>query len=244
MNVAICDDSLSERRTIQEWITDYLGERPQLAGQLFLFENGKALLDAVKKRGGFDLYLLDVIMPEMNGIQSGLKLRELGAGGEIIYLTSSKDYAVDSYYTNAFFYLLKPVERKVLFSVLDKAAEKLNRRRREKIVIKTSEGQRCILLDQILLAERKGHSVQYYCTEETVNSLTFQSPFREVMTPLLADRRFYLCGVSLVCNLQRISAITGQNVVLDNGISFTVPRRGAAALKAAWGGYWLTEGER
>ena len=56
MNVAICDDSLSERRTIQEWITDYLGERPQLAGQLFLFENGKALLDAVKKRGGFDLY--------------------------------------------------------------------------------------------------------------------------------------------------------------------------------------------
>ena len=71
MNVAICDDSLSERRTIQEWITDYLGERPQLAGQLFLFENGKALLDAVKKRGGFDLYLLDVIMPEMNGIQSG-----------------------------------------------------------------------------------------------------------------------------------------------------------------------------
>ena len=58
-------------------------------------------------------------MPGVNGIAVGLRLREMGAAGEIIYLSASRDFAVESYQAQAFFYLLKPVASDRLFPVLD-----------------------------------------------------------------------------------------------------------------------------
>ena len=60
--------------------------------------------------GGFDLYVLDVVMPDLNGIEAGRTLRALGTAGEIIYLSQVADYAPDSYDVQAFYYLLKPID--------------------------------------------------------------------------------------------------------------------------------------
>lgn len=82
------------------------------------FQSGYELLDAVERSGSFDLYLLDIVMPEQNGIEVGLSIRKLDGLGLIVYLTTSPDYAVDSYLTNAFHYLLKPVRWEQMVSVL------------------------------------------------------------------------------------------------------------------------------
>lgn len=60
--------------------------------------------------------------------------------------------------------------------------------------------------------------------------------------PLLADRRFYLCGASFVLNFQHVTGVDGQAALLDNGQTVVLPRTAAAAFKKAWGGYWLEEG--
>ena len=66
-------------------------------------------MDAAEKLGGFDIYILDILMPGMDGIELGVRLRELGYDGSIIYLTSSTDFAIDSYKAEASNYILKPV---------------------------------------------------------------------------------------------------------------------------------------
>ena len=63
-------------------------------------------------------------MPGCNGIDTGRRLRVLNKSGEIVFLTSSNDFAADSYDVRAFFYLLKPVEETKLFQVLDRAVKK------------------------------------------------------------------------------------------------------------------------
>ena len=164
-----------------------------------------------------------------------------GNGGEIIYLTQSNDFAADSYDVHAFFYLLKPVDQAKFFQILDGAVETLQRRQNCAVVVQTPEGSRRILLDHIRYVERMGRCMRYDCTSGDVVSQTIRVPFREMAAPLLAHRRFFLCGASFVLNFQHVIGVSGQTALLDNGQSITLPRTAASEFKKAWGNYWLEE---
>ena len=241
LRIAICDDEEKQLKQTAELLNTYLQSRPDLQGQVELFPSGGSLLERVEEDRSFDLYVLDILMPELSGIDTGRRLRTLGEGGEIIYLTSSNDFAADSYDVRAFFYLLKPVEQGKLFHVLDGAVEKLNRRRSSAIVIATVDGPRRILLEHIRYVERVGRCVRYYCTDGTVDSQTIRVSFREMAAPLLADQRFCLCGASFVLNFQHVTGVNGRTALLDNGQAVTLPRSAATEFKKAWGNYWLEE---
>lgn len=241
LRIAVCDDEEKELKQTAALLEAYLQSQPNLNGQVEIFHSGHMLLAHTEKMGGFDLYVLDILMPELNGIETGRRLRALGDGGEIIYLTNSNDFAADSYDVRAFFYLLKPVEQEKLFQVLDGAAKKLNRRRSNAIVVNTANGPRRLLLEHIRYVERVGRCVRYSCTDGTVDSQTIRVPFRKIVSPLLNDRRFYLCGASFVLNFQHVTAVKGQTAQLNNGQTVTLPRTAATDFKKAWGNYWLEE---
>ena len=217
----------------------YLHAHPEILGRVERFLSCEVLLERVEEQGGFDLYVLDILMPGISGIDAGRRLRALGGGGEVIYLTNSNDFAADSYEVQAFFYLLKPVKEKKLFQVLDGAVQVLYRRQQEGIVVRTIQGPSRILLERILYVERVGRCMRYYCTDGTVDSLSIRSPFKEAAAPLLTDRRFYLCGASFVLNFQHVTGVSGQTALLDNGQSVSLPRAVVSDFKKSWGGWWL-----
>ena len=66
-----------------------------------------------------DLIMLDVIMPLLNGMDTARELRNDNQIVPIIFLTSSREFAVDSYEVKAFHYLIKPVDDVKLFRTLD-----------------------------------------------------------------------------------------------------------------------------
>lgn len=156
MKIAVCDDRPEHLKKIRELLGKYQQTRPGLESQAEYFLSGAELLDQAEERGGYDLYLLDILMPGENGISVGKRLRQMGKQGELIFLTSSNDYAADSYEVRAFFYLLKPVEEEKLFRVLDQAVEKLTQQQKKTMLLETREGTRCIPLGRILYAERAG----------------------------------------------------------------------------------------
>ena len=241
LRFALCDDEEKQLNQAAEMLNAYLSSRPDLSGQVETFQSGSTLLARVEEAGGFDLYVLDILMPELSGIDTGRRLRALGKGGEIIYLTSSNDFAADSYDVRAFFYLLKPVNEGKLFQVLDGAVENLKRRRSSAVVVTTVDGPRRILLERIRYVERVGRYMRYYCTDTTIDSQTIRVSFREAAASLLADQRFYLCGASFVLNFQHVTGVNGQAALLDNGQAVSLPRTAATEFKKAWGDYWLTE---
>ena len=242
LRIAICDDEPQYVRQITNFVQEYLNTHPELPGQIDSFSQGRELLYQAEERGGFDLYLLDIIMPGLNGIQTGRQLRQLGGGGEIVYLTTSPDYAVDSYSVRALFYLLKPLEKGRLFEVLDAAVNKLNDRRSKAVLITTRDGPRRLLLDQILYVERVGRSLRYFCSGGAVDSMSLRLPFHAAVEPLLADPRFCQCGSSFAFNLQHVTGVSGQEVLLDSGGAVAIPRASVAPFKHAWGRFWLEEG--
>ena len=241
LRIALCDDDEKQLDQAAALLNTYLQPRPHLHGQVETFRSGGALLARAENAGGFDLYILDILMPELDGINTGRRLRALGEGGEIIYLTSANDFAADSYDVRAFFYLLKPVEKTRFFLILDEAIEKRRLGQSKGIIISTTNGPQHILFEHILYAERMGRRIRYYCTDGVIDSQTIRLPFRDMVSSLLSDRRFYLCGASFVLNFQHVTGVNKQTALLDNGQSVALPRSSAASFKKAWGGYWLEE---
>lgn len=173
LHIALCDDESEQCALTGGLLRQYIKERPGFAARLSVFTSGTALLEQAEDEGGFDLYVLDVIMPELSGIDLGVKLRDLGSDGPIVYLTTSPDYAVDSYLAQAFFYLLKPVDPPRLFEMLDQAVTLFHKRRAASVLVKTKGGLRVLPMDSLLYAELAGRAVRYHLSGgETVDGVT------------------------------------------------------------------------
>ena len=162
LRIALCDDNRQQRGATGKLLLDYGAARPHLAVKVSVFSSGLEVLAAAEEAGDFDLYVLDVVMPGLSGIQLGMRLREVGSVSPIIYLTVSPEYAVDSYATRAFHYLMKPVQPETLFQVMDEAVAALEKKREACIAVKSREGLRRVRLDEILYAELAERVVRYH----------------------------------------------------------------------------------
>ena len=241
IKIAVCEDEPSELDGILSEVRRFAESRGHRIHPA-AFRCAQDLIDNVESRGGYDLYLLDIIMPGIDGIGCGRRLRDLGSAGEIVYLTTSGDYAVDSYDVRAYHCLVKPVASERLWTVLDGAIERLSHRPDSAIVVATPTGSRRLMLSQVLYAERAGSRVRYRLTDATVESLTIRVPFHEAACELLHDARFCAAGASFAVNLERVSGISGQEVSFDTGETLRLPRDASVPFKAAWGRFWLGGG--
>ena len=100
LKIALCDDEMEQQNMMALLTAEYFNGNANLK----MYSDGRKLLDIVDWNGPdvFDLYILDIIMPEMSGIQLGNALRDRGVSAPIVYITTSKDFAVDSYSVQAF----------------------------------------------------------------------------------------------------------------------------------------------
>lgn len=192
----------------------------------------------------YDLYVLDVIMPGPSGIDVGLQLRAKGLDAPIVYLTISREYAVESYQVHAADYLVKPVAKPALFAALDRALSLAARHRTAGIVVKCREGVRRLDPERILCAELKGRAVRYtLSTGEAITSTTIRSSFRAAVEDLAHDERFILCGASHLANLQHVTAVSRTDLTLSNGMLVPLSRDRATDVKRRWMNFWLERGQ-
>lgn len=244
LRFALCDDDPEERDALEALLREYLNTRPELTSQINTFGSGAELLECLSGQAPFDVYLLDIVMPGLNGIELGMQLRRQDSHSEIIYLTNSDEYAVDSYRVRAFYYLLKPVQAKEFFAVVARAIESrldaANRRNAENLPIKTKEGLHLLPFDKLLYAELRSRSVTYYLDDHSsLTGLTLRGSFASEIAPLLQKNCFCLCGASFCLNLSQIKAVGKTNVTFMNGCSLAIPKSSCAQLKTMWMKFWL-----
>lgn len=111
MNIAICDDNLLDRELIVDLLECY-----------FFNKSISYSIDQYEIEDGhpYDIIILDIFMGKLLGIEVAKNLRKLKFNGEIIFLTASSDFAVDSYDVNAGGYILKPISYNKLKKLLTK----------------------------------------------------------------------------------------------------------------------------
>lgn len=241
LKIALCDDEEEQRSALCEMVHDFAKERPELAVKLSVFSSPRDLL-AVAEEEGFHICLLDVVMPGLTGIELGSKLRAMGSRAALVYLTVSPEYALDSYEVRAFSYLIKPVERARLFSVLEQAIQSLEKQKGSCVMVKTKGGLYRTRLDDILYVELLGRAACYHLADgSSLESVTVRGSFQEETAPLLADSRFFRCGASFVVNLFYVTAVEKRFLLVDGHRQVPLPRGLAAQARQRWSDFWLDD---
>lgn len=239
MKIAICDDDSLCRAQIVDFLSEYIhGQDISLS----VYSSASALLDDALTLGGFDIYLLDVLMPGINGIQLGIQLRQSDKEGKILYLTSSREYAIDAFKAKASAYLLKPIQKQELYATLDDLFHSVNNGLDKTILVKTRESMIKLDFDSILYAELSRKTVVYHLISgNIVESTSIRSTFAEAMEKTLQDKRFILCGSNKLVNLHYISELDSETVMFKNGTDLYIGRRAARELRSVWYDFWFNE---
>lgn len=222
IKIAICDDNSEELRTLDSLLSFYHNERMSKL-HIQAFHNGFSLLDAIDHGETFDVVMLDIIMPGENGMNIAREIRKGNAGIEIIFLTSSPEYAVESYEVKANNYILKPIHQEKLFSVLDCCLEGISQKQDSCFIIHNGVSQHTrILYSKLIYGEAMRKSVNLHLTDHTVVSPVMT--FTELTNLLDTNPDFIKPHRSYIVNMNYIEKITKTELILTNGDHIPIPR--------------------
>ncbi len=109
MKIAICDDMQADRAMLRKALDD-LACSKNLSFEIKEYTDGTELMDLnMEMLADFELFFFDIYMPKSNGMETAKNLRERGISVPFIFVTTSSDFAVESYDVDALFYLVKPI---------------------------------------------------------------------------------------------------------------------------------------
>lgn len=118
LKILIVDDEAPARNRLREVLADCASELPvMVAGEA---ASGREALEWLESHAA-DVALLDIRMPEMDGIELARHMQGLSTPPAIVFSTAFDQHAIEAFEVNAIDYLLKPVRKERLLAALRKA---------------------------------------------------------------------------------------------------------------------------
>ena len=234
IRIACCDDNALQRDIMQEVTEAYVSER-RLDACVDMYRAGRELLDAEEKAGFHDIYILELLMPFMNGMELAHKLRDMGSDGYIIFLSFSSDFVFESFDVKAFQYLLKPIDRKKFYETLDRALKELQMQDPAMFEIHARNGDLLVRMSEIVYAVRENRALHFHMTDgRVIDTKILRGSVQDAVKELLDDKRFVMGGASLVINLTQIEELDHAYILLKNGEEIFPPERSYSVIRNAW----------
>lgn len=232
MNIAICDDNQEEMKVIQQCLEKFKKRNKNYDIKHSTFISPTKLLNQIQENYRYDIYLLDIVMPKIDGIELGRKIREIQNDAIIIYLTSSSDYSLDAFSVFAYQYILKPFHEDDLFNVLDRAISAITTAYSQSISIKTKEGLVRIQLHLIAYIECNGHILYFHTIDKKIiTSIHMRIAFKKTASPLLEDDRFIHPHKSYIINMDQINKIDSHKFEMRDGFIIPIAQRSYREIK-------------
>lgn len=209
MKIALCDDERYETENLNNLISAYASKMGYDI-KIETFNNPEELLEKDK----YDLYFLDYIMPQMNGVELALALREkFNNALTVCYLTSYNNAAIDVINSGvaAQAFLTKPVNEPALYEVLDTFYKKslFNR-----LVLIQDRKRKTVYPQDILYVE----AVQRKCTFTFFDSKEeFRYTLSELEEEILPKNIFFKIHRSYVINMLHVDTFGSKEVKMKNG---------------------------
>ena len=213
-HIALCDDDAVQREYLADLVSAWAVEAG-LDVRLALFPSGEAFL--ARDLGQFSILLLDIEMPGMDGITLARGVRERNETAVIVFITGYAEYIAEGYDVSALHYLMKPVDKSKLFSVLEKAVKTLDKN--GKLLPLELGGELVMLpLRDLRYIEVQGNYVTFHGKQ----AYKVKMPLVEARA--LLDERFFRTGRSFLVNLHYVRKVTKTDVYLATGEQIPLSR--------------------
>ena len=226
MRIAICDDLEEARKKTAEALRTVVREL-----SITEFDDGKELLRAHAFHP-FDLIVLDILMPNMNGMEIAAELRKNDTDTPVIFLSESDEFGVESYRVFAFDYLLKPIDPEQLKLCMKRLFARF--KKKDYITVTYSGTETNILLSNILYLESNLRKVIFTLSGNRRIEVTGKlSDFEGALTA----HGFCRCHKSYIVNMEHIDSIGDNAFVLTDGKTVKISRAYMHSAKKAYFDY-------
>lgn len=235
MKIAVCDDEKqfidAVCSLLEQWAQSH-----NIGLTLYHFTDGDSLI-AAHQNERMDLIILDVIMPLLGGIDTAKEIRHNDGAVPIIFLTSSKEFAIESYEVKAFYYLLKPVVREKFFPVMDDFLKTL-RFQKDTVTVHTATGFYKIAVDDVDYLEAQNKQVLAHMTNG--KTIEIREQFSTCENVFLPDNGFFRCHRSYIVNLNHVEQFTKTEIRTNQNAKIPISRNNYMAFKDAYFNYMFS----
>lgn len=220
MKIAICDNESRGREGIKDILREAFPET-----EVREFTTGKELSEAAEKEYLPDIILMDIAMEGtdgMDGMETARKLREVLPETILIFVTGAKEQVFQAFDVGAFHYLLKPLQKEKLLSVMARAAAEVEKAsaKPKYMLVKIPGGYRRLNTADILYAESDGRKVILHLKQE---NLEFYEKMEELEQRL--GEGFYRCHRGYLVSLSEIREYDNANIRMSNGETVYLAKR-------------------
>lgn len=235
--IALCDDEIEELNTVEGFLRSYCGENGESEFIVRRFESAEELLD-IMGRGDYvpDLLLMDIYMPGKTGIETAKKLREMGNSSRIIFLTTSREHALEAFSVNAVQYLVKPISPNMLYSALNEVFAALRNEASGYLLFQTDSHVRRVAVSDIIYCEAQRKKQCIYLTDG--ECITLHMTMKKLCEVMTAYREFTKVGASYIVNLEHIERMSTSILCLDNKKEVYLPRGSYKVLREKYFNYY------
>jgi len=219
MYIALCDDRREELDVLCALL-----ERWQLQRHGTLrykrYRSAAELLDGAQ-RERFSLYLLDVMMPGVSGLDAAREIRGFDDTADIVFLTASPGFAYESYGVRALDYLLKPIQPEMLFAILDQLALR-EQKPQEGLTLKSGTTLVRVLFSQLEYVEVSGKHLYFNLTDGTTKEVA--GTLKEYEQRLLQRPEFMRVHRAYIVNMFQVEQLSPAGVITFSGKNLPVSR--------------------
>lgn len=239
VKLAICDDEEVSREKLSALVQDYARER-NTPVSVSSFAAASPVLDSSER---FDIYLLDILMPGLSGMELAEDLRRKDETACLIFLTSSPEFALEGYSVRALDYILKPADRDRLFAALDRAMAFREKQASDELIVKSGGTLISVPLGAIEYVEARQDKLVYYLIGG--KTLEATGVLASLEDRLLSDPRFVKPHRAYLVNMNHIRSLDGKELQVAGGFpSVPIARGHFAEVKEAYLEYMTFSMER
>lgn len=210
LKIALCDDEPVWREQISKMAEEVLQEEG-IDHEISLYDNSEALINAVQAGLQFHILLLDVLMPDLDGMELAAQLRGQKMKSAIIFISSNLEMALRGYEVSASRFLAKPLDRAKLREALTYCRQQTEEKK--EILLPTDHGQHRISVCDIEYVEAFDRGTRFVLATETVDS---KLKFGEVQS-LLPKTSFVLSHRAYLVNIAHVKRIRSKEFEMKTG---------------------------
>lgn len=224
-HIAIVEDERNFTTQLQEFLTQYQKEN-NVAFKVTTFGDGAEILAGYQQI--YDIILLDIEMPKVNGMEAAEQIRRLDAEVVLMFITNMASYAIRGYEVGALDFVMKPINYYTFSMKLTRALKRVKQKEQQQILISVSDGVKKFGVNQIFYVEVQSRLLHYHTDEgEYVVRGTMQS-----VEQMLAPFPFVKCNHWYIVNLMHVSEVR-KNIVVVGGHELEISRRNRTAFLKA-----------
>ena len=164
IHVAVVDDDAEERRRIKEYL-DGISAKRGIEFSVREFTDGSSFIGTYTPE--YDIVLMDIEMPGMNGLESARQLRSLDTAVIIIFVTRMANLAAKGYEVDALDFIVKPIDSYAFSLKISRALSRVASSA-DKILLRIDGEIRCIKANTLRYIETDGHYVIYHTSDGTL----------------------------------------------------------------------------